>query len=100
MRCRLSCWLTNSSLVYEPKCGGGGVRVSANQYSCAHGAQINFGVLTPYLAYANDEKDEVYQMMDSSKAVPYRLAEPRASKPDIESTVNTSCGACPADLQL
>ncbi len=24
-RCRLS-WLTNSSLVYEPKCGGGGLR--------------------------------------------------------------------------
>jgi hypothetical protein len=30
-RCRLS-WLTNSALVYEPKCGGG---VSANEYSCA-----------------------------------------------------------------
>ncbi len=33
--------LTNSALVYEPKC--------ANEYSCAHGAQINFGDLTPYL---------------------------------------------------
>ncbi len=29
--------------------GGGGV--SANEYSCAHGAQINFGNLTPYLTY-------------------------------------------------
>jgi hypothetical protein len=61
------------------------LRVSANEYSCAHGAQINFGVLTPYLAYANDEKDEVYQMMDSSEGVVYRLAEPIASKPVIES---------------
>jgi hypothetical protein len=50
-RCRLS-WLTNSALVYEPKSGGiGGCRVSANMYSCAHGAQINFGNLTPYLTY-------------------------------------------------
>ncbi len=38
-RCRLS-WLTNSALVYEPKCGGGGsCRISANEYSCgAHGS--------------------------------------------------------------
>jgi len=44
-RCRLS-WLTDSALVYEPKCGGrGGCGVSANEYSCAHGAQINFGDL-------------------------------------------------------
>jgi hypothetical protein len=28
---------------------GGGV--SANEYSCTHGAQINFGDLTPYLTY-------------------------------------------------
>jgi hypothetical protein len=30
--------------------GGGGCdcEVSANEYSCAHGAQINFGDLTPY----------------------------------------------------
>ncbi len=51
-RCRLS-WLTNSALVYEPKCGrgeGGGVvcGVSDDEYSCAHGALINSGVLTPY----------------------------------------------------
>jgi hypothetical protein len=50
-RFRLS-WLTNSALVYEPKCGGGGdCWVSANEYSWAHGAQINFGDLTPYLTY-------------------------------------------------
>jgi len=34
---------------------GGGCGVSANEYSCAHGAQINFGDLTPYLNYV--EKD-------------------------------------------
>ncbi len=49
-RCRLS-WLTNSALVFEPKCGrgGGGCGVSANEYSCAHRAQINLGDLTPHL---------------------------------------------------
>ncbi len=48
-KCRLS-WLTNSALVYEPNAGGG-CTVSANEYRCAHGAQINFGDLlyvTPY----------------------------------------------------
>jgi hypothetical protein len=40
--------VTNSALVNEPKFGGGevggggGCGVSANEYSCAHGAQINF----------------------------------------------------------
>ncbi len=48
-RCRL-CWLTNSAIVYEPKCGGGG-KLSASEYSCAHGAQINCRDLTPYLTY-------------------------------------------------
>jgi hypothetical protein len=35
-RCRLS-WLTNSALVYEPKCWGGGegCGVSANKHSSA-----------------------------------------------------------------
>jgi hypothetical protein len=50
-RCRLF-WLTNSALAYEPKCGDrGGLRVSADEDSCVHGAQINFGDLTPYLTY-------------------------------------------------
>jgi hypothetical protein len=31
--------------------GGGGCGFLANEYSCAHGAQINFGDLTPYLTY-------------------------------------------------
>jgi hypothetical protein len=35
-RCRLS-WLTNSDLVYEPKCeGAGGCGVSANEYTAVH----------------------------------------------------------------
>jgi hypothetical protein len=37
----------------------GGLRVagvSANEYSCAHGAQINSGDLTPYLTYAQIKK--------------------------------------------
>jgi hypothetical protein len=28
---------------------------SANEYSCAHGAQINFGYLTPYLNYGRGQ---------------------------------------------
>jgi hypothetical protein len=47
-------WLTSSALVYEPKWGGeggGSCGVSANEYSCTHGAQINFGDLIPYLTY-------------------------------------------------
>jgi hypothetical protein len=48
-RCHLS-WLTNSALVYEPKCGGWNWGVSANEYSVA---QIYFGDLTPYLIYAS-----------------------------------------------
>ncbi len=31
--------------------GGGDCWVSANDYSCAHGAQINFGDITPYLTH-------------------------------------------------
>jgi hypothetical protein len=31
--------------------GEGDCGVSANEYSCAHGAQINVGDLTPYLTY-------------------------------------------------
>jgi hypothetical protein len=51
-RCRLS-WLT---LVYEPISGGGGdFGVSANEYSCAHGAQMNFEDLTPYLIIILEE---------------------------------------------
>ncbi len=56
--CGLS-WLTNSALVYEPKCGGrggggeGGVAVAGlSQWVWLYtGAQINFGDLTPYLIY-------------------------------------------------
>jgi hypothetical protein len=32
---------------------GGSCGVSANEYGCAHGGQINFGDLTPYLSYVD-----------------------------------------------
>ncbi len=32
-----------------PNAGGGGCDVSVDEYSCTHGAQINFGDLIPYL---------------------------------------------------
>ncbi len=38
---------------------GRGCGVSANEYSCAHGVQINFGDLTLYLTYAFNTLDEV-----------------------------------------
>jgi hypothetical protein len=52
MRFRLSL-LTNSALVYEPKCGGrGGVAGSQPVSTAVHTvAQINFGGLTPCLTY-------------------------------------------------
>jgi hypothetical protein len=52
-RCRLS-WLTKRPNIWaQTQEGGGGCcGVSANEYSCTHGAQINFGDLTPYLTYA------------------------------------------------
>ncbi len=54
MSCRLS-WLTNSALVYEPKCGergGGGLWGLSQSVQLYTGAQINFGDLSPYLTYA------------------------------------------------
>ncbi len=46
----------------SPNAGGGGkfFGVSANEYSCAHGAQINFGDLTPYLT--DDRKWRNYRI--------------------------------------
>jgi hypothetical protein len=35
----------------SPNAGGEGCGVLANEYRCAHGAQISFGNLTPYLTY-------------------------------------------------
>ncbi len=53
-RCRLS-WLTNSSLAYEPKCGGGGRVAGAQPLSTAvHKTGINFGDLTQCLTYGFD----------------------------------------------
>jgi hypothetical protein len=37
-----------------PNAGGGSCGISANEYSCAHGAQINFEDQTPYLTYDVD----------------------------------------------
>jgi hypothetical protein len=39
--------------------GGGVYGVSANEYSCVHGAQINFRDLTPYLTYAIHTQDKM-----------------------------------------
>ncbi len=51
--CRLHEWPIASSYMFPNE--GGGIAphcgVSANEYSCAHGAQIYFGDLTPCLTY-------------------------------------------------
>ncbi len=44
-------WPVSPSYI-SPNVGEGCCGVSANEYSCAHEAQINFGELTPYLTYA------------------------------------------------
>ncbi len=57
-RCRLSS-LSNEPSYMSPNAGGrggGGCEVSANEYSCAHGTQINFGDLTTYLTYGPGQK--------------------------------------------
>jgi hypothetical protein len=52
-RCRLS-WLTNTALVYEPKCGGrGGVAGSQSMSTAVQRSPINFGDITPYLTNAS-----------------------------------------------
>ncbi len=45
-----------------PNAGGEGGRsreVSANEYSCTHETQINFGDLTPYLTYGCKKSDSL-----------------------------------------
>jgi hypothetical protein len=42
-------WLTNSALYMSPNSGGGGGVAGSQPMSTAHGAQINFGDITPYL---------------------------------------------------
>ncbi len=59
-RCRLSL-MTNSALVYESQCGGirgvaGSQPMSTAVHITCHGAQINFGDLTPYLTYGCSNK--------------------------------------------
>jgi hypothetical protein len=50
-RCRLS-WLTNSDLVYEPKCGGGGGLQGSQPMSTAvHRSSNKLWRSTPYLTY-------------------------------------------------
>ncbi len=60
-RCRLS-WLTNSAIVYESKWGGGGwSQPMSTAVHMWHGAQINFGDLTPYLTYAVNLSKALYK---------------------------------------
>jgi hypothetical protein len=68
-------WLTNNPLSYEPKCRrkGGSCGVSTNEYSCAHGSQINFGDLTPYLSVPLVHRHQIMPSkpdMDGSVTLP------------------------------
>ncbi len=53
----------------SPNAGGGG-GASANEYSYAHGAQINFGDLTPYFTYALAPHD-IHYFADAYSTVAY-----------------------------
>ncbi len=44
----------------SPKGGEGSCGVSANEYSCTFGAQINFGDLTPYLSFGYMYESTLY----------------------------------------
>jgi hypothetical protein len=54
--CRRS-WLTNSVLVYEPKCGGSGGGTGSQPMSTAvHKSPNKIGDLTPFLTSASDQR--------------------------------------------
>ncbi len=56
--------LTNSALVYEPKCGRRGeLRALSQWVQLSTGAQINFADLTPYLTY------DIYQPPTTTEAL-------------------------------
>jgi hypothetical protein len=59
----------------SPNAGVGGLRcgVSAKEYCCTHGVQINFGDLTLYLTYAFNPLDEVDKQTGG---------EPKSQKPE------------------
>ncbi len=53
--------------------GGGGCRVSANEYSCMYtGAHINFGDLTPYLTYAHGQNPVTRKNLNVSSRKSFR----------------------------
>jgi hypothetical protein len=85
-------WLTNSALVYEPKCGGrGSCGVSVNDYSFTHGAQINFGDLSPYLTYNGTRinKKKTLQLNLLSLQLELTLPPPMVANIDEVSSCHT-----------
>jgi hypothetical protein len=86
--------LLGAALVYDPKCGGRGGengRASANENSCTHGAQINFGDLTPYLTYAPHPR------AGSNVICPCYLRPDRPDSPNMHKKVTWPCHL-PTDL--
>jgi hypothetical protein len=60
-----------SALVYEPKCGGRGVAAGSQPMSTAvhnaHGAQVNFRDLTPFLTWLDRSEIRVLVVNSSPK---------------------------------
>jgi hypothetical protein len=54
---------------------GGFARFSATGYSCAHGAQINFGDLTPYLPHASDTWTKCFRYSEDGIPVSSLLSD-------------------------
>ncbi len=60
--------------------GGGSRGVSANEYSCTQGAEINFGDPTPYLPYCREPRIQPQALYTMDKGLPYRMILIRSSK--------------------
>jgi hypothetical protein len=75
----------------SPNAGGGvvvGCGVSANEYSCAYGFQINFGDLTPYLAGTMKGTDAVVRLR-TMKQLQTNTTRYAPLLPSLGSTLNS-----------
>ncbi len=53
----------------------GSLRLSANEYSCTYGAQINYGDLAPYLTYNGIASPPFISLQDRLVYVEFQLNE-------------------------
>ncbi len=77
----------------SPNAGGGGwvARVSANEYSCAHGGQIYFGDLTPYLTHDCQVHEQCCQKGHYYTPVPFTPSPPTSFHQVIQTHIRIIC---------